>query len=65
MRYIIRFNEAAPDRTLAPSELRTLLIPRALDKKLRTYPNEANSINECYRFCNRCCSISRYQGITV
>ena len=35
MKYIIRFNEAAPDRTLAPPELRTLLAPRALDKRLR------------------------------
>ena len=44
MRYIIRFNEATPDRTLAPSELRTLLIPRALDKKLKVNPNETNKM---------------------
>ena len=35
MLYIIRFKEAAPDRTQAPSELRTLLAPRALDKRLK------------------------------
>ena len=35
MKYIIRFKEAASDRTLAPPELRTLLAPRALDKRLK------------------------------
>ena len=45
MKYIIRFKEAASDRTLAPPELRTLLAPRALDRKTQSESTETNKIH--------------------
>ena len=56
-------NWRLPTALLAPTELRARLalrIPHVNHKRIRNERYEQDSLHECYRFCNRCCSRSRY-----